>query len=421
MTHIVSNSIKNIGEKRKILFLSQYFPPDITAASFRISETANHLNSDGFLVNVLTAKPHRWLPINNDDYEMFPLVKVVRAPIIHMETLKRGKLGYIIHYLSFMISSLIWGLLKTSLTYDYIIVSSPPLFITFSGWILSKVKRAKYILDIRDIWPDSAVYAGQLSNKGFFYWFGKKLEIFQYKRANLITTVTKSIKNYISSFDKDNSKVEVIYNGLDENLLEIDSLNNIESVFKKNIPDNKFNITYLGNMGFAQDLDTVIDAAIILKQKGIDNINFLLIGGGVKKAYLEERVRRNGLKNIVFMGPFDKKTAFKFMLRSSALLMHIKDSEVFRKAFPSKIFDYSFANKPIIFCIEGEGNEILSSIPGNIYFKPSNPSSLIDSILKLYKNYDYYLNQASKNREYFLNNFSRSKMTRKLEVLLKKL
>jgi len=105
-------------------------------------------------------------------------MKVIRAPIIQMKILKSRKLGYILHYLSFMISSLIYGLLNTDSTYDYIIVSSPPLFIGVSGLILSKVKRAKYILDVRDIWPDSAVSTGQLSDDGFLYKFSKKLEKF---------------------------------------------------------------------------------------------------------------------------------------------------------------------------------------------------------------------------------------------------
>ena len=102
-----------------------------------------------------------------------------------------------------MISSLIYGLLNTNSTYDYIIVSSPPLFIGVSGWILSKVKRAKYILDVRDIWPDSAVSTGQLSDDGFLYKFSKKLEIFLYKRANLSAPVSKTIKNYIASLEGD--------------------------------------------------------------------------------------------------------------------------------------------------------------------------------------------------------------------------
>jgi glycosyltransferase involved in cell wall biosynthesis len=174
-------------------------------------------------------------------------------------------------------------------------------------------------------------------------------------------------------------------------------------------------------MGLAEDLDTVIDAAIILKENGVNDINFLLIGGGVKRTYLEERIRRNRIRNIIFMGPFDKKTAFQFMLNSSSLLIHLKESEVFKKTIPSKVFDYTFANKPILFGIEGEGNKILSSLPGNIYFKPGNPHSLADSILKLHKNYDYYLNRALLNRKYVISNYSRGKMTRKLEGVLNKL
>lgn len=299
-------------------------------------------------------------------------------------------------------------------------VSSPPLFIGLTGWILAKIKRAKFVLDIRDLWPDFAVSAGALSEEGILYKLGKKMERFLYLRSDLITSVSKPMRDYISETSRDYKKVGVIYNAIDTDFLEdFPKKASTERKIKDNLSlGDKILVTYLGNIGLAQGLDAIIEAATILKERSIENVIFSIIGGGVLRASLEQKAALRGLNNVVFNGPFSRKKAFKHMVDSSALLINLKGGGMLYKTIPSKVFDYLYANKPILYGIEGEGKEILSSLHGNLYFKPSNADSLVESVMNLSKNYQQYLKNAQNNRSYLLENYSREKMCGKLIKVL---
>jgi len=390
---------------RKILFLSQYFPPDITAAAFRVSETAKIINDKkNWKVEILTAEPHRTKEENANNKKFgYP---VIRAPI---RKLSEGvTLNYLLHYVSFMLSSILWGIIKTKSKYDYLITSSPPLFIGISGWILSKIKRAKFILDIRDIWPDSAVSTERISKGGFLYKVGKKMEFFLYKKADLITCVSTPMKEYIEEHAENN--VTVLYNGFFTELGEKSG--------EKTKENETYTITYLGNFGHAQEISTVIKTAEKIDNK---NIKFLLIGEGVKRKELEKEVTQKKINNVEFKDPLPKEKTFKYMLSSSALLINLKDSKTFEKTIPSKVFDYMYANKPILFGIKGEGKKILSSISGNIFFEPSNPESLREAVNKLIENYTFYKKNAIDNRKLLFEKYTREAMVDKLLKTISKL
>lgn len=391
---------------KKILILSQYFPPDITAAAFRISETAKIINSkNGWEADILTAKPHKTKKEENTNKAKFKYL-VIRAPI--KKLFKGGTVNYLLHYVSFMLSSILWGIIKTKSSYNYLVTSSPPLFIGISGWILSKIKRANFILDIRDIWPDSAVSTEKISKNGFLYKIGKKMEFFLYKKAELITCVSTPMKKYIERYAKNN--VIVLYNGFFTELSKSSKLKSKE----KGI----YTITYLGNLGHAQEISTVIRVAEKIDKK---NIKFFLIGEGVKRKELEEEVIRKKLKNVEFKGPFSKEESLEYMLSSSALLINLKDSKTFEKTIPSKVFDYMYANVPILFGIRGEGEKILSNVSGNISFEPSNPESLKEAVIKLINNYTFYKKNAAVNRELLFEKYTREAMIKKLLKTISKL
>jgi len=409
-------------DRKKILFISQYFPPDITAAAFRISETAKLMADKGFYVKVLTAKPHRGEAVSNKKNNInncFPESKVMRAPIFELRNIGKGKLKYTPHFISFMFSSVIWGLFGTDSSFDYIIVSTPPLLIGISAWILSKFKKADFILDIRDLWPDCFLSGGYISKRNLVYYFGKKLENFLYKRARLITCVSKPMSDYLSGFRNGKSRAHVIYNGINSEVLNDKLERETDMKFKEKKKDNEIIITYSGNMGNAQAISTVVEAAEILKSKKINSVRFKLIGGGVKRPGLERKVAKENLENVEFLGPFGKSEASVYMLRSSALIINLKNAWAYSKTIPSKVFDYLYANKPILYGIDGEGKQILGSLPGNIHFKPNNADSLVSAILKLTENYDYYLELSRKNREFLLNKFTRRQMVDKLCDLIK--
>jgi glycosyltransferase involved in cell wall biosynthesis len=396
-----------VKKNKSILFISQYFPPDVTAAAFRISETAQILKNDGYVTKILTALPHKSEIKSNHIKD--------NLDVLHVSLFRLGRQktrDYLIHYSSFMVNSFFSGIFKLSSQFNYVFATSPPLTVAFSGWLLARIKRAKYILDIRDIWPDSAVATKQITESSSLYRFLKYLERFIYKRADLITCVSAKMKEYIQSHIKKNIPIVVLYNGLfngfiNENKIRCD--NNI-------LPKKEFIISYIGNIGYAQNLDLLIDVAKLFKN---GNIKFALIGGGAQKSILMDKVNAARLKNVIFKNACGKKEAFEHMNRSHALLIILnKRSFAFNLTIPSKVFDYLWANKPILFGIEGEGKEILSSLPGNLYFDADDPTSLMKSIVELKNNYGHYKSEADKNRPLVIKKFTREKMTRKLEEYL---
>lgn len=394
-------------KNKNIVFVTQYFPPDVTAAAFRISETAVILKDDGFNVKILTAVPHKL--IRKYDYIKDDF-KVSRVPILRLGGQETK--DYLIHYLSFMITSLLWGICKIRSKIDCIIATSPPLFVAFSGWLLARIKNAKFILDVRDIWPDSAVATGHLRAFSLLYRVTKLFEYSIYRRADLITCVSEKMKDYIRNHTIRDMPILVLYNGLflkffNDNLIRYDNY----------VPSqSEFVISYIGNIGYAQNLDLLINVAKSYKDR---NIKFTLIGDGAVKHILMDKVASARLKNVVFKNACSKKESFEYMNRSHALLIILnKQYSAFNLTIPSKVFDYLWSNKPILFGIEGEGKQILRSLPGNLYFDANNPISLTEAIANLKKNYNHYQSEANKNRAFVLNNFTREKITKKLEEYL---
>ena len=393
---------------KKILIISQYYPPDITAAAFRISETAAILKDDGFSVKVLTAKPHR---VKIDSDQIGEENDVVRVPIRSIES-KTVK-GYLTHYLSFMVYSFLWGLVKVRSDFDYVIVSSPPLFVAFSGWLLARIKRARFVLDIRDVWPDSAVGTGHLKKTSWMYRLAKFLERFIYRRADLITCVSQQMKEYIiSQLKKKDISVLVLYNGLSAAFLDSNEINGDTQVLWA----GELVISYIGNLGYAQNLDLLVDTAARFKN---GDVKFTLIGEGAAKDALIQKVSANGLDNFTFKNACGKKKAFEYMSQSHALLIILnKKFDAFNLTIPSKVFDYLWANRPILYGIEGQGREILGSLPGNLYFDSTSPESLAKAAAELKDNYSLYSSQACGNRDFVLRNFTREKIVRALEQYL---
>lgn len=390
---------------KRILFVSQVFPPDITAGSFRISETAMWLREMGFEVTVLTARPHRDQAIESDVHKSLEGIKVVRAPIVKIG--EKGGIWYMVQFLIFMATSFLWGLIRTPWRVDYVIASSPPLFVGVPGWLLARLKRARFVLDIRDLWPDSAVAVGQLPQRVILVRLGHWLERFLYSRAELIICVSKIMQQVIVDRVNGRKRVEVIYNGVDVSFID-------QSELSGSAEDHLElrTVIYAGNLGRAQGLEVLILAA-----RQYPEVRFHLIGGGVRRRALEELAQELKLKNITFLGPFPKPKALELMSEGSALFFQLKDEQVFSTTIPSKVFDYLSVDRPILYGIRGEGAELLGKLPGNIQFEPDDVDSLVRAISELNTQYPHYLRLAQENSS-LLKSFSRDTMSRKLANLL---
>lgn len=284
-----------------ILFLTQYFPPEVGAPQNRIFEFAKRLKDNGHNISVITAMPNYPKGEIFDNYkgkktmvEDMDGIEVIRTSIY--ATKEKAFWKRIKNYLSFTFSSVRDGAKLINHDIDVIIVESPPLFLGWSGYKLAKKFKCKYVFNVSDLWPESAIKLGVLSNK-LFIKLSVWLEEFCYKKADFITGQTQGIVDNISSRGfKD--KTYLITNGVDINLFGKDKYN--KDFIEKNNLQNKFIVGYAGNHGIAQKLSTIINAAEILKDN--NDIQFVFVGDGPDKNELVE-IAQKGIKQYnIFAG-----------------------------------------------------------------------------------------------------------------------
>lgn len=386
------------GKKLKILIVSQFYYPDITACAFRMHETAQILSDMGHEVHVIGGEPHKGQVSDSeiDDGK----IKVIRVELFKNPA---GKWNYIRHYLSFMFGA-IKAARKLDRSYDVIWASSPPLFAGIAGWAIAKEKNTKFCLDIRDIWPESAVVAGQISGKGVLFKAAKIVEKLLYGAADRITCVAKPMAEYIKTVNTACEPV-IIYNAISEKML---------SKAEPPTYSGILNLLYIGNMGFCQNLGLVLDAAKILQSKNIANIRFIMIGNGVEKQMLEQRIQDEKIELAEIRDVVSKEKAIEMSAQAHGLMLHLKDDGTMDKTIPSKVFDYMAVGRPILYGLKGEACEILGGNGANLKYDPADAQSLADAATKLLSDYSKLSEAAAKNIKSVKQSFLREEMTRQL-------
>lgn len=383
---------------KKILVISQYFRPDITAAAFRIADLYTALKNNNLDVDVITTYPHKSdITEFNDNEDNIMRVNINKK-------FNNKFIKYLYEYFYFMIMSIFKSFKFKKKKYDYVFVTSPPIFIFISGFIVAKIKKSKIILDVRDIWPGSAVSAGMIEENGIIYKLIEKLEVFMYKKSDIILCVSENMKEHICNY-VDDSKVTVVYNGVSnrdiQNVIKINSLNKDKKQCR-----SKKKIYYAGNIGLVQNLDILINTFI--NEKSLqEKYEIHFIGDGAERTELESLVKDNQLENnIFFKGSMSKEKTIEYMsLDADILFFSLKPDKVLDKTIPSKLFDYLMFNKPIIYGINGEGKDILNNLNCGLSFV--DEQSLSEVLYKMYNNYDLYKNNSVDNLNYVKENFNR--------------
>jgi len=379
------------------LIVSQYYPPDITAAAFRVRDMVEALNECGHKVTVLTTVPHRVVISGGGGEENSNNVNVHRFKVPKVTT---SFLSRIINYLGFATLAVFFTLFKLRGKFDIIIISSPPLFLAITGYILAKLKRAKCIADIRDIWPDSAVAVNVVRQRSAAYRILKAVEMLLYKSSNYIICVSKPMKDYISSH-VDSRKISVIYNGISKDITS----NPLPEIKNK----GGIKLVYVGNIGKFQGLDILIDAFARLDNEGYTDICLDIIGDGVEYERLLARAEIQGLNSIKFWGPVAREKLNGQLADADVFFLQLIDEPILEKTIPSKLFDYLYYNKPIIAGIKGEGSDIIRHLNCGIVYKPNDLEELLLALKIIKNNYNHYERASSTNREYLLQHFNRKR------------
>lgn len=387
----------------RILIVSHYFPPDITAAAFRIGDFAKAFARAGHEIAVLTTEPHRGTA--QDAAPPDPALESVRVRRTHLREIGSGGfVNYVAHYLSFVVGS-VWqagGMRLGGYRPDVIWVTSPPLFAGLAGRIMAALFGCPMVLDIRDIWPESAVSAGQLRDGGQAFRIGKRLERYLYTRARAITCVARPMAEYIRG--QTQVPVTVIYNGVPASEME----GRAAPAARQEGPRQ---ILYAGNLGRVQQLDLLIRAVADLKQAGeFEGWRVRIVGGGALREELAVQVEQLGLAGTVAVeAPMSREKVFDRLCSADLLYLSLKPDAVLRMTIPSKLFDYLMAARPIIGGIAGEGREILAATGANSCFEPGDLASLRATLLEATHRCGELDSSAPKNRALVLQRFTRER------------
>ena len=363
----------------KILFLTDNFPPEVNAPAIRTYEHCREWVKSGADVTVITCAPNfpqgKVYPGYRNKLKTTEWVEGIK--VIRVWTFVAPNKGFtkrILDYLTFMVTSFLAGLFIRT---DLIIATSPQLFTAISGMMLSLLKRKSWIMEVRDLWPDSiagveAVRSRKILN--FFY----RLEKILYQRTSMIIPVTETFKKVIIAKGIDPSKIHVITNGAD--------LNAFNHMQKQNYLlhnlglDNQFVVGYIGTHGMAHGLDFFIRLAPGFIE---DGISFLFIGDGARKEELLRLKQQVGANNLIMLDPVPRKDIPAYLSILNVSLIPLRKVPVFFTVIPSKIFESAAMGIPILLGVDGESRHIVERYKAGLFFEPEHKDQFLSCLFRL--------------------------------------
>ena len=393
-----------------ILLIHQYFLEEDDSGGVRFNEIAKIWTEQGHKVSVLAGMMHYGGSEKRAEYKGKFIVpkKQGEIPVLRChvsESYNSSFSGRMWGYFSFVFSSLYAGWFKLKGKFDVIIVTSPPLFVGITAYLLSKTKRIPFIFEIRDLWPESAVDTGVLKSR-LLIKLAYAFERFIYKKARLINVLTPSFREKLITEKKiPAEKIIFIPNAADFSLSEELLQHFDRDQFRKTKGLNeKFVITYVGAHGVANHLQQVLETSKLLEDTAV---LFLLIGQGMEKKRLMELSAQMRCKHVVFLDPVPKKEVLKYIIASDMGASVLKKTDTFKTVYSNKTFDYMSCKKPILMAIDGVSRELIEEADAGIFVEPENPEDFARKIRIYLNNPDLVNKQGENGYRYAIKNFDR--------------
>jgi hypothetical protein len=367
-----------------ILFLTDNFPPEVNAPASRTFEHCRAWFAHGHKVTVITCAPNfpagRLFPGYKNriwQVEIMDGIRVIR--VWTYITSNDGFVKRIVDYLSFMVSGAVAAIFVQEV--DIVIGTSPQFFTVCAAYITSIFKRAPWVFELRDIWPDSIKAVGAMK-ESLATKMLDKLVIFLYHRANLIVTVSHSFLHTLVNLGVSESKIAVITNGVD--LSRFRKREKDPDLLLQYDLDKKYIVGYVGTHGMAHGLEVVLKAAEILEKKMmIRDVKFLFIGDGAKKQELINNAKKKEISNIIFLDSVPKDLVAKYWSLLDVSIIHLRKSPLFYQVIPSKLFESMGMGIPILHGVPGESARIVEKENVGELFDSENVDQLISCLLRL--------------------------------------
>lgn len=366
----------------KILFLTDNFPPETNAPAARTYEHAVRWVASGHEVTVITGAPNfpegKLYPgYRNRCYcaDIMDGIRVVRVKTYI--TANEGFLKRTLDYISFMFSAFLFGLFQPRP--DVVVGTSPQFFTVCAAWLLSVFRWRPFVFELRDLWPESIKAVGAMQ-EGFGYRMLKAVELFLYRRANRIISVTETFKQELVGQGIHPAKISVVLNGVDTEFYSPRSKN--EALLIESGLEGKFVVGFLGTLGMAHALDSVLDAAAMLAKR--TDIVFLLVGSGASRDALKDKAKSLDLENVVFLPRQPKSAMPSLWSLCDVSLITLKDQPLFATVIPSKIFESMGMGLPIVLSLpEGEASKVIRETKSGVVVPPENPQVLAATVRRL--------------------------------------
>jgi len=400
----------------KILFLSHYFPPEVNAPASRTYEHCRQWVEMGHDVTVVTCAPNH---PRGELYEGYSNKLVQREVIDGISVIRlwtyvtanERVLKRTLNYLSYMLAVIAAAPFLPSA--DVVLSTSPQFFNGLAGYFVGHLKRAPWVLEIRDLWPESIVAVGAIRNRwiiGSLRW----IERFAYRHADAIVSVTGAFRQYMVEMNIPAEKIAVIPNGVDLDFYRPDDLE-IRPIQEPGL-SGKFVASYFGTLGMAHHLETIMEAARLLRHR--NDVVFLIVGDGAERDKLQRLRDDAALDNVIMLEQQPKSRMPYWWQCSSASMVLLRKSDLFKKVIPSKIFESMAMRKPIVLGVEGESREIVAAAGAGVCISPESACELAKRIVDLAGDPGWCEVLGRNGRQYVGEHYDRRVLAAQYEALL---
>jgi colanic acid biosynthesis glycosyl transferase WcaI len=398
-----------------ILFLTHYFPPEVNAPASRTFEHARRWVQAGHRVTVITCAP------NCPTGKVFPGYRnawrteedVAGIRVIRVWTFLSANKGFALRTLNFVsyLLTAVWHALWLR-QIDVVVATSPQFFCGWAGVLCHWLRGWPFVLEIRDIWPESIVAVGAMRRSRLMRlleWLERRM----YAAADHIVTVGNGYRDQLVARQVPVDKITVVPNGVD---LEQFRPQPADADLRQQWGGtNRFVCAYVGTIGMAHGLEVVLKAAARLREMGRDDIQFWIVGDGAERDALQQQARAQGLEHVVFTGLVPKDRVDAVLASADACLVHLRGTELFGTVIPSKVFEMLAMQTPIVMGVRGEAQEIVCAARGGVAMTPDDPHSLIAALAKIAAHPDRYRHGRSYVERYYNRNILAQRM---LDVIL---
>ena len=390
----------------KILIHTDEYYPTAQACSYRMGALVDAFLEKGNEVTVIASSTNRAIETEAQHRE-----KILYSPAIHMK--RKTTWMRLLNNISFGVSSVFTALKVGKI--DIVITTSPPPLVSIPGWIIARCKRAKLIYDVRDIWPDVALEMGSFSESSLYCKMFRRITRFMYHHADWITTVSMGkvtkLRQYVAEADSRvdaADKLKLVSNGFDESILN--------SVLDQNLIDqyhldDQFTCVYIGNIGLAQGLSSLLEIASKTRYK---DVQFLLFGIGAEKELLEQRAEEEHLEQVHFCGVIPHDKVFTLLSKAKLSFIPLKSANM-KDSIPTKLYEALGIGCPVLLVAEGDACEIVERTGMGRCVSPSHIDMLQEIFDEMVENYTDYSSYRKRAMDLIRSEYSRQQIAQGFE------